>query len=417
MRVPYYDLYRTTISSDFVRKVVEVLITRILLIGVGLLTSVLVARALGPTDRGLYGIAFAIGLTGVQFGNLGLHASNTYFVAKDRGLLPILLSNTLVISLGAGTIGAALVYVLFALVPELAPLPKPLLALALSWVPVGLAYMLLQNLLLGIHEIRTYNKIEIITKVLTLCLIATLVGLGSSTVEHVFGASIALLVVALALATQRLYRLAQALPRPSFALFRVNIQFGMKAYLAAFFSFLVLRSDLFLVKYYLGPEQAGYYAIAVTLADMVYMLPVAASTVLFPKLSAMQDVGDSRQFTKRATILVGMITASLCIAGTLLAAPAINILYGPAYLTAAPAFIYLLPGILFLGMQTVAVQHLNSIGYPKSIVIIWLFGAVLNFILNIPAIQQYGIVGASVVSSITYFGVFILVLILIRRRR
>ena len=55
----------------------ETFSTRILLIVVSLITSVFVARALGPEGRGLYAIALTVSMLGIQFSNLGLHSSNT----------------------------------------------------------------------------------------------------------------------------------------------------------------------------------------------------------------------------------------------------------------------------------------------------------------------------------------------------
>ena len=155
------DLWRRTVASEFIQKVAETFTTRIVLMGIALVTSVLLARILGPEGRGLFAVAAAIGSLGVQFGNLGLHASNTYSVARDNRLLPALVSNTLVVSLLFGSLFGVLTYLVFTLRPEWAPLGPLLLVLSLGWVPFGLAYLLLQNLFLGIHDVRNYNKVEL----------------------------------------------------------------------------------------------------------------------------------------------------------------------------------------------------------------------------------------------------------------
>jgi hypothetical protein len=98
LRQSFIGLFRKTKTSDFVRKVAETFLTRILLIGIGLITSVIVARVLGPEGRGLYAVAATIAAMGVQLGNLGLHASNTYYVAQKPELLPFLMGNTLIAS-------------------------------------------------------------------------------------------------------------------------------------------------------------------------------------------------------------------------------------------------------------------------------------------------------------------------------
>src|SRR6267154_5379803 len=119
---------RTTIWHS----IVETYATRMLLIAIGLATTMFVSRTLGPSGRGLFAVATAIAAIGVQFGNFGLHASNTYYVAKDRELLPVLIGNTLIVGLGIGGMAALLAWILAAMWPKLAPLHGPLLALALA---------------------------------------------------------------------------------------------------------------------------------------------------------------------------------------------------------------------------------------------------------------------------------------------
>lgn len=415
LRMAFLKLYNQAIASDFIRKVAETFGTRILLIGIGLVTSVIVARILGPEGRGLYAVAMAIGATGVQFGNLGLHASNTYYVARDRTLLPTMVGNILMVSFVLGGIGTGVAWLIFSVQPNLAPVHGLLLTLALAWIPFGLAYMLLQNLLLGMQEVRTYNKIELMNNIFNIMFIVLLIVFRAITVETVFYAGLIMLIISLVWVLLRLGPHLTRLPMPSFVLFKDNIRYGLKAYLAALFAFLVLRIDMLMVKYILGAEETGYYSIAVTMADMIFMLPVVIATILFPKLSAMAHNRDKWKFTRtvvsRAAILMGFFV----IIAIFLAEPVIRILYGNAFIQAVPAFIWLLPGIFFLSIQIVAVQFLNSIGFPKIVVLIWGVATLLNVVLNLWMIPKYGIVGASIVSSFSYLIVFIFVMLIIRR--
>jgi O-antigen/teichoic acid export membrane protein len=57
----------------------------------------------------------------------------------------------------------------------------------------------------------------------------------------------------------------------------------------------------------------------------------------------------------------------------------------------------------------VIVQFLNSIGFPKTVVIAWALCCGANIGLNLWAIPAYGIMGASVVSSICYTLISVLV--------
>src|SRR2546430_8446404 len=139
----------TFVDIDFIHKIVGTLLTKGLLFLFGLAISVVISRTLGPGGRGIYALAITIGTLGVQLGNLGLHSSNTFFVAKNPDLLEKLTANTLCLSFGGGSAIAALLWVAFTIWPDLAPIKGWNLTLALAAIPIGLSYLLLQNLLLG----------------------------------------------------------------------------------------------------------------------------------------------------------------------------------------------------------------------------------------------------------------------------
>ncbi len=403
--------------SDFVRKVAETFVARVLLIGIGLITSVIVARILGPEGRGLYAVAAAVSAIGVQFGNLGLHASNIYYVAKDRSLLPGLVGNTLVVSFVFGGVGAFAAWILFSFWPDLAPVNGFLLIIALIWVPFGLAYMLMQNLLLGLQEVRAYNVVELTTKILSVCLITIVIAFNLTTVETVFSAGFVSLFISFLWALCRLKPHLNKIPLPSLLLFKKNIRYGLKAYLAAFFAFLVLRIDLLMVKSILGSEQAGYYSIAATMADMVYMLPVVIGTILFPKLSALSDNRKKWELTKKVSYGVGCFMLILIVAAVFLAKPVTGFLFGKAFLPAVPAFIWLMPAILLLSVNTILMNYFGSIGLPSIVVYSPAMATLLNIVLNICLIPAWGCVGAAWSSIVAYGMMLTFSLLYIRYRK
>lgn len=396
----------TLIESDFVRKVAETFAARILLIGIGIVTSAVVARILGPDGRGLYGVAVAVGAIGVQFGNIGLHASNTYFVAKDRSLLSTLFGNTLVVSFIFGGIFSAIAWLVFLFFPGIAPLTGVLLALSLMWIPLGLAYMLMQNLLLGIHEIRAYNKLEIVSSIIPVFLMGVLIISGVVTAETVFLAGFVGLAVSFGWAFFLLKAHLNRSIRPSFKLFKEYFPYGLKAYLSSFFIFLVLRVDLFMVKHMLGAEMAGYYSIAANMAEMVGMFTGVVATILFPKLISIRDVREKWQSVKKVLLIVGMLMLIFCLFFAIFSHWIVALMFGRAYLPAVPAFILLLPAIYLLSLGTILGNFNASIMIPLSSVPFTMLVAVLNILLNLVLIKRYGIIGASI-SSIVCYGLII----------
>jgi O-antigen/teichoic acid export membrane protein len=153
------------------------------------------------------------------------------------------------------------------------------------------------------------------------------------------------------------------------------------------------------------------------MAELIYILPVVVGTILFPKLTSLTDIREKWLLAKKVTfdVTVGMLLM-LSLAG-FLANPIVAVLFGKAFLPSISAFLWLLPGVFFLGVQTVIVQFLNSIGFPITVVGVWVITALLNIGLNILVIPVYGIVGASMVSSLSYLVAFALVLWVCRKAR
>jgi O-antigen/teichoic acid export membrane protein len=406
-----------SISTDFFVKVVGTYITQIILAALSFVISIAVARALGPAGRGEYAVAFAVGTIGVQFGNLGLHTSNTYYVGKDRGLLGGLLANSILVSLIAGGVASGVVGCLEILCPALLPVHGWLLVLALCWVPFGLAYLLSQNLMVGIHEVRAYNTIELGNKSLALCSIIVLLAFRETAAAPFLAAVVGALICSLIVSVTRLRTLASRPLLPSLALFKRGIGMGLRVYLACFLGFLVIRIDLLMVKEMLGSAQAGYYSIAANMADFILLLPTSISLILLPKLSAMGD--PSRQWTVAGKVTWGATVILLPLIGVsaLIARPAIRIAFGKVYLPSVAPFLLLLPGVFCLALETIVAQFLASIEFPLSVVFAWLVACVLKIGMNFWAIPRYGIDGASVSSTICYALMAFLVLCIVRAQK
>jgi O-antigen/teichoic acid export membrane protein len=75
-----------------------------------------------------------------------------------------------------------------------------------------------------------------------------------------------------------------------------------------------------------------------------------------------------------------------------------------------------MPGTYFLGIETVMVQLLNSDGFPSIIVAAWIADTIVNVAVNFWAIPRYGITGASIVSSVCYFLMFLVVSAVVWKR-
>ncbi len=394
------------VRSRFARQAAGTYGTQLLMAVLGLVSSIIVARALGPSGRGDYAVAVAISAVGVQFLNLGLPSANSYFVSQDRTLLPALLANSLYASFLFGGAAALVVGAAFYFWSH-APLHGALLGLSLLWIPFSLAYLLTVNLLMGLLEVRRYNIVELLNRVLATVFIIVVIMLGARSPAAVFLAVLLALILGFGIAILALKKFVHAHPSLSLDLFRRNFQLGWRVYLSCLFAFLLIRVDLLMVRSMLGATAAGYYSISGTVADYLFLLPVAVGAILFPKLSAVPNDEQKRALTLKAVATTGLGLLTLLLMLGLSAKWVVPVLFGTAFTPAVLPILLLLPGILFLGLQVVLVQYVNSCGFPVSVVVLWVLATVLNIGANLWTIPRYGINGAAVVSSISYLVVLL----------
>jgi O-antigen/teichoic acid export membrane protein len=368
----------------------------------------LVARSLGATGRGEFAVATALGAVGLQIANLGIHTSSSWSVSKNPGLLGQLIANGLLASVVAGG-GLVVVFgAVFAALPAIAPLGGAILLLALASIPVGLANLVTLNLALGIGRVRLFNVMELGQRVFSTVAIVGLIvgGLISSTLAFasVVAASAASLLVGLV----ALNRNGTTVRRASLSLLRANAAYGLRAYVAALLTFLVLRLDVLILERLQGDRQVGEYAVAVSIAEFALLGPVTVATLLFPRLAAMTNSQARWMTASHWALLTGVATIAVMLVGLLEGANLIAWLYGLEFTGAAPALLWLLPGIVFLSVHTILMHYYYAIGTPAITIVAPFCGFVLNVALNLLLIPGFGIVGSALASTMAYGAMLVL---------
>lgn len=412
--VPPARLWQRLAGSELLRQVTHTLTTRVVLLPLGLLTSVMVTRALGPEGRGELAVATTLAALAVQLSNLGLPTSNTFVVARRPELLGAVAANALAASVALGGLSALAVWAVAIAFPRLAPTDPGLLALCLLWVPLGLAYLLAQNLLIAVQQVRASNRVEVVQRLVGIALLTVVIAAGWATAASAFTASLLALLVSLALLLALLARRIRSPLRADRALFSLHLGYGLRSYFTGLCAYLMLRIDLLMVQYMRGSEQVGYYSVAVGMADLLYMIPSTVGALLFPRLSAMQTREEQWRGASRMSLLMLAALTPLALVASLLAPWLTRLLFGERFLPAVPAFVWLMPGIVAYG-SAFASSFLLSVGLPWPVLAYWASFVLLNVGLNLVLIPRLGFVGASISSSITYVTCFVVLTMYARR--
>src|SRR5207249_8639600 len=141
--------------------------------------------------------------------------------------------------------------------------------------------------------------------------------------------------------------------------------------------------------------------------------PAAVATLLFPRLASSEDkaAGFTVEVTRHTSLLLAIICmATVPIAFTL---PAI---YGPAFADGTIQLLILLPGVYFISIESVMVQHFTGTGLPAMIPAFWLLTLVLSLTLNLIFVPGYGARAAAAISTLSYTLIFVLVAVYFRAK-
>jgi len=388
------------------------LLTRIAVVASGFAISIISARYIGPHGRGQYFFVITLAALIVQFGNLGLHASNTYRVAGDRLLLGPLLANSLWTAVLIGSATAAVVVVVTGLTGTSTPWGT--LSFAIGLAPPLLFWLLGTSLLVGIGRIGLFNVLEAGSRVAALVL-SLLVGIAGFGVNGFLGAYLAASLGAATLLLVLLLRTTGGHPHRSYTIFSEGLRYATKAYLIAILGFLLLRSNVFLLEHIKGSTEVGYFSVAAQVADVIVLVPASIALVLFPTL-VREQLGAWRS-TVRAALVCGAVVLVVCAVTGLFASPFVKTAFGSEFEPATEALWWLLPGVVAVSVTTVLSQFLASVGMPRALVGVWFIGVVAVLSGGLALIPGDGATGAAVSTSIAQVLVLFLVLALCLRYR
>ncbi|MFM6976624.1 MAG: flippase [Sphingobacteriaceae bacterium] len=154
----------------------------------------------------------------------------------------------------------------------------------------------------------------------------------------------------------------------------------------------------------LGSRQVGIYSAAARISESWYFIPVAIVTSVFPAIIHARKT-DIARYQKRLQnlydLLVG-ISIPVAILISLSANTLISILYGDAYEGAGILLsIHIWSGI-FVFLGSASSQYLLAEGFTMVSFSRTAFGALINVLLNLWLIPNYGAWGASVATLIAY---------------
>ena len=213
------------------RDVALTLPTRVAVLALGVVTSAVIARSLGPTGRGVVATAYSLSTLLMQVGALGLTRANPYFAAREPDVRRQIVTNSWCSRSRSGRCSAPPPGSLWLIAPDALPgIGGDELALALAGVPVALASAYLRSQLLGEGRMVPYNAIELVVTAATLVVLVVALVAPDGGVIAALGVLIGGRAVAAGAPTGSRSRRPTGSGRPDRALLRRMLPFGLRVY-------------------------------------------------------------------------------------------------------------------------------------------------------------------------------------------
>lgn len=386
----------------YAKSVLITLISKGLAIPLGVLASIVTARMLGPSGRGVIAILLVVQGLALQFGSFGFNASITYFIARDKSLTRPVMANALVTALLVGGLISVVFYLIGQFFPGvlLGDVDPLYLTIFLAAIPSSLIILFFQNVFIAHGRMIAFNALDLANRAIQLAgFVVVLVLLSQGTSEAVMTMTGAFVLSSLLyLFTAR--RLSPLSLRVDRKLFGAMLRYGGRTYLASFLMFALIRSNLFLINLLLGEESSGVYSITLQFTDLLYLLPMTLGMILFPKVS--EQLRDTGVLTAKVfRFSLGVISLGVLVLLPLWS-PLIGLLYGAEFEGAVLPLMALSPGIVALSLVMILNNDLAGRGLPTVVIIAPLLGLAFNIILHLVLVPSSGLVGSAVSSSASY---------------
>lgn len=376
-------------------------------LAVGFVGSILIARWLGPADRGLLGLISSTSSFAIAIVGFGWPLAVGFFASKRDSAQGALLGNTF-----------AFAVVLTVVLVPLAWLSRGTLAdtfgrgrgdlvwvAAAGLVPLALLEYTLPNQLVGGLRFGLLSAINVLAKAAYLVVAVVLVGVFGFGVAGGIAAVAVTSIVTAAGCLPTLLRLER--PRLDLAVARSLLDYGRRVQIGTVFQLANYRLDVIVAQFFLSLSAVGAYLMAEILAELVIVIAQAFQMSVLPLVSRDEEGPDALRTAIASLHHHGILAAAAIVGNAVFGSLVILFVLGTSYRQALTPFLILLPAVWFLGTGAVVGGVLRGLGRPGGASLLSGGTVVVTVLLDVTLIPAFGTVGAAVASLCAYtvFGV------------
>lgn len=276
-----------------------------------------------------------------------------------------------------------------------------------SLIGISVLFSLLSaniNLFIGRHDIQMYNLYSIAQQVIHILFIFFLFYcFNAKSVESYFLAQICCYGLLFFLSSYQLLRKCDWL---NFSFSKEVVlgmfQYGWKSQLSAFIQFLNYRLSFYFLEYFMGISYVGIFSIGVTFSEAIWTVSRSLSVILYSDVVNNTNSDDNILKTK-TSLKISFLITFLFIIGILLIPNQFYVFtFGKDFHQTKEIILLLSPGILAIAVSNIIGFYFAGTNKLWILNLKSIIGLIFTVIVSIYAIPKWGIVGACIVTSLSY---------------
>jgi O-antigen/teichoic acid export membrane protein len=386
---------------SIIKDIFSVAVSKGLIIVFGLITSVVVARVLGPEKNGIISVLLVYPSLFMTVGSLGIRQSTTFFLGKkifsEEDIKATITQIWILSSLMCMIVCLCLMKYVSQSVDNML-----LITLAIIPIPFALFNTYNSGIFLGKNQIGSFNKINWIPKLMILLCTVLLILVFSIDIT---GYMIALITGPLFIFIILLFRnkfIKSFRLKVNWPILKRMLGLGLSYSIALLIIDLNYRLDVIILDNMSTPYEIGLYSKGVAVTQYLWQIPMVLSPVIFTRSAISKN---EKAFSLKVASLLRISLIIISLASIVLFVFSdwvILLLFGEEFQGSTSVLNILLLGVILLTVFKVMNMDLAGKGKPWISMKAMIPALIINIVLNVIWIPTKGADGAALASTISY---------------
>jgi len=260
------------------------------------------------------------------------------------------------------------------------------------------------NLFVGQRNIKMFNLYTILQQALHVIFLALLIyGFNYLSVTTYFIAQMWCLGVLFLVSSYQVLKKCQfSKIRFSGKIQKLIFSYGWKTQLSSFIQFLNYRLSFYFLEFYKGIASVGIFSIGVAFSEAIWTVSRSLSVVLYSDVVNSNNENEILIKAKTSLKISFLITLGFIIFVVLLPSQFYTFIFGKDFSQTKKIILLLSPGILSIAVSNIIGFYFAGINKLRILNVKSIIGLIFTLIASVFVIPKWGIVGACIVTSISY---------------